>query len=188
VKRWRAAERRRLIAQRLAIPPADRLEMAARIGARLEAMLSDVSGLVVSGYWPVRGEPDLRRFLERLAARGARTALPVVVAPGRPLVFRAWTLGGSLTRGVWGIPTPPTDADALVPDIVIVPVVGFDAACHRLGYGGGFFDRTLAAMPSSPRIVGVGYGQAAIATIHPQPHDIPMHVVVTEERAIGDGA
>lgn len=79
---------------------------------------------------------------------------------------------------------PPADAEAVVPDAMIVPVVGFDSACHRLGYGGGFFDRTLAALPRRPRVIGVGYGQAVIATIHPQPHDIPMDVVVTEQGAL----
>ena len=184
VQRWREAERARLLAARLAIPPDARRQKDAAIAAHLEAVLGAVAGQVVSAYWAIRGEPDLRRCIERLVAAGARAALPVVVAPGRPLVFRAWTPGAPLKQGIWGIPTPGPDAETLVPDILAIPVVGFDAAGHRLGHGGGFFDRTLAAMPRRPRIIGVGYAQAAIATIHPQPHDIPMHVVVTEHGAL----
>jgi 5,10-methenyltetrahydrofolate synthetase len=184
VKRWRARERQRLIAARLALSGAEQRQRDAAIAARLDEVVGEATGLVVSAYWPVRGETDLRPFLQRLAVAGARTALPVVVGAGRPLVFRAWTPGRPVERGAWGIPTPPGDAEAVVPDIVIVPLLGFDRACHRLGYGGGFFDRTLAAMPNQPRILGVGYGQAVMATIYPQPHDVPMQLVVTDERTI----
>jgi 5,10-methenyltetrahydrofolate synthetase len=187
IQQWRAAERARLLTARLAMPPSVRRAKDAAIAAHLEAILGDVAGLVVSAYQAIDGEPDLCQLLERLVASGARTALPVVVAPDRPLAFRYWAPGESLHRGVRGIPIPRPDAEAVVPDILIVPVVGFDSACHRLGHGGGFFDRTLAAMLHQPRIIGVGYAQAAIATIHPQPHDIPMHVVVTEHGSLGRG-
>lgn len=180
VKRWREAERARLLAARLAIPPAVRRAKDEAIAAHLEAILGDVSGRVVSAYQAIDGEADLGPLLERLCASGARVALPVVVAPGRPLLFRRWAPGEPLERGVRGIAVPRPDAPAVVPDILIVPVLGFDSACHRLGHGAGFFDRTLAATPNRPHVIGVGYAQAAIPTIHPQPHDIPMHVVVTE--------
>jgi 5,10-methenyltetrahydrofolate synthetase len=181
VQQWRAAERARLLAARLAMPPSVRRAKDAAIAVRLEAILGEVAGLVVSAYQAIDAEPELGQLLERLVASGAGTALPVVVAPGRPLVFRSWAPGEPLERGILGIPIPRPAAEAVVPDILVIPLVGFDAACHRLGHGGGFFDRTLAAMPNRPRVVGVGYAQAAIATIHPQPHDIPMHVVVTEQ-------
>jgi 5,10-methenyltetrahydrofolate synthetase len=180
VQRWREAERARLLAARLAIPPAARRAKDLAIAANLEAILGDVGGRVVSAYQATDGEPELDQLLGRLVASGARTALPVVVAAGRSLLFRAWTPGEPLERGIRGIPVPRSDAETLVPDILIVPVVGFDSACHRLGHGGGFFDRTLAAMRHRPRVIGIGYAQAAIATIHPQPHDIPMDTVVTE--------
>jgi 5,10-methenyltetrahydrofolate synthetase len=184
---WRESERARLLAARLAIPPPVRRAKDVAIAANLEAILGDVGGRIVSAYQAIDGEPELDQLLGRLVASGARTALPVVVAPDRPLAFRYWAPGESLHRGVRGIPIPRPDAEAAVPDILIVPVVGFDSACHRLGHGGGFFDRTLAAMLHQPRIIGVGYAQAAIATIHPQPHDIPMHVVVTEHGSLGRG-
>jgi 5-formyltetrahydrofolate cyclo-ligase len=184
VMRWRKAERDRLIAARLAIPGHLRRRHGERIAVHLEEAIGDVAGLIVSAYWPFRGEPDLRTFLDRVAARAGRTALPVVVARGQPLLFRAWSRGAPLQRGVWNIPVPPEDAEVVQPDVVIAPVVGFDRACYRLGYGGGFFDRTLAAMPKRPRVFGVGYKQAAIPTIYPQPHDIPMDMIVTEDAIV----
>ncbi|MDZ5698707.1 5-formyltetrahydrofolate cyclo-ligase, partial [Chelativorans sp. M5D2P16] len=108
-------------------------------------------------------------------------ALPVVVRRGAPLIFRAWAPGGPLEKGVWNIPVPPESAEEIIPDILIAPVVGFDPSCYRLGYGGGFFDRTLAALSRRPRVLGVGYSQAAIQTIYPQPHDIALDLVITEE-------
>ncbi len=180
VMRWRKAERERLIARRLALDSGDRRAWSEKIAARLEDLIGEVAGVTVSAYWPFRGEPDLRALIERIVARGGRGALPVVVERGRPLIFRAWTPGDALERGVWNIPVPADGAE-VTPDVVIAPVVGFDTACYRLGYGGGFFDRTLAAMAARPRVFGVGYAQAAIPTIYPQPHDIPMDAVVTQD-------
>ncbi|KPL67011.1 5-formyltetrahydrofolate cyclo-ligase [Erythrobacter sp. SG61-1L] len=177
---WRKAERERLIALRMAIPASDRAELGERIAAYLEALIGDPAGLVVSAYWPFRGEPDLKPMLARLRERGAITALPVVVKKAHPLVFRQWQSGNRLERGVWNIPIPADGAE-VVPDIAIAPVVGFDPLCYRLGYGGGFFDRTLAALlPHKPRLFGVGYNVQAIPTIYPQTYDIPMDAVVTE--------
>ncbi len=150
-----------------------------RIAAGLHDAIGDPRGLTVSVYWPFKGEPDLRPWMDQVRARGGRTALPVVVGKAQPLVFRLWAHGEPLERGVWNIPVPREGAP-VAPDIVIAPVGGFDRAGFRLGYGGGFYDRTLAAQAKRPRIVGVGYAQAAIATIYPQPHDIPMDLVVTE--------
>lgn len=179
VNRWRKAERERLIAERLAMPVATRLAHGEAIAARVLDEIGDMNGRIVSAYWPFRGEPDFRPFLQEVAARGGRTALPVVVEKGRPLEFHLWQTGEALSRGVWNIPIP-AEAKPCRPDIVIAPVVGFDACCYRLGYGGGFFDRTLAAMSQKPRVIGIGYSGSRITTIYPQLHDIPMDVVVTE--------
>ena len=180
IMRWRKAERARLIEQRLAIPREARDATGERIAAHLEQALGDLAGLTVSAYWPFRGEPDLRELLQRVNACGGRAALPVVVARGEALIFRVWSRGDRLERGVWNIPIPAAGAEVVVPDVVIAPVVGFDPACYRLGYGGGFFDRTLAAMTVRPRVFGVGLAQACIATIHPLAHDIAMDAVITE--------
>lgn len=180
VMRWRKAERARLIEQRLAIPRDARTALGERIAAHLEQAIGDPAGLTVSAYWPFRGEPDLRELLQRVNDGGGRAALPVVIARGQPLIFRVWAKGDPIERGVWNIPIPAADAAVVVPDVVIAPVVGFDPACYRLGYGGGFFDRTLAAMPRKPRVFGVGHAQARIASIHPMAHDIAMDAVITE--------
>ncbi|MER9564797.1 5-formyltetrahydrofolate cyclo-ligase [Mesorhizobium sp. M0571] len=179
VKRWRKAERERLIASRLAVSADLRTAMSQRIAESLDAVIGDIAGRMVSLYWPFRGEPDLRPWMETVNARGGRTALPVVVEKGRPLVFRAYVPGDRLEKGIWNIPIP-AEGDPMLPDIVISPIVGIDPGQFRLGYGGGFFDRTLAAMPFKPLVIGVGYELQRIATIYPQPHDIPMDRVLTE--------
>lgn len=179
VSRWRKAERERLIAERLAVPAVARLAHGEAIAALILEEIGDLDGRIVSAYWPFRGEPDLRPFLQTVNERGGRTALPVVIEKGRPLEFHLWQTGEPLGRGVWNIPIPAEERPCR-PDIVLAPVVGFDAACYRLGYGGGFFDRTLAAMAVRPCVIGLGYAGARLATIYPQMHDIPMDMIVTE--------
>jgi len=115
-----------------------------------------------------------------LRARGVRAALPVVVEKKQPMQFRLWSPGCRMERGVWNIPIP-ADGPAVTPDVVIAPLVGFDAEYYRLGCGGGYFDRTLASLARKPFVVGIGYAASRLATIHPQPHDIPMDAIVTEE-------
>jgi 5,10-methenyltetrahydrofolate synthetase len=188
VRRWRKAERARLIAQRLTIADDARRRYDDRIAAHLATVLGDADGATVSIYWPIRGEPDLRGFMTNTIARGGHVALPVVARRNEAMVFRTWAPGDRLARGIWNIPVPEDSADVVTPDAVIAPVVGFDRACYRLGNGGGYFDRTLAALNRRPRIIGVGYAQAAIATIYPQPHDIPMDLVVTEDGVVTPAA
>jgi 5,10-methenyltetrahydrofolate synthetase len=180
VMRWRKTERERLIALRLAMPSETRQRWGRRIAAFLEEAIGDVSGLTVSAYSAFRGEPVLRDLMQSMVSRGGRTALPVVLARGQPLLFRVWAPGDPTERGVWDMLVPTERAEVVLPDVVIAPVVGFDSGCFRLGYGGGFFDRTLASFAKRPRVFGIGYAQAAIATIYPQPHDIPMDAIVTE--------
>lgn len=179
VSRWRKAERRRLIDERLALVSADRIARSERLAEKLDQAIGRVSGRIVSSYWPFRGEPDLRNWAIKVIERGGRIALPVVVQKARPLEFRVWQPGDPLERGVWNI-LVPSRGPAVLPDIVVAPVVGFDAANYRLGHGGGYFDRTLAAMPRMPLRIGIGFAAAKIATIYPQPHDIPMDTIVTD--------
>lgn len=178
VGRWRRAERERLIAARLAMPAAARAQAAAAVAAELDRLVEVTPGTVVSAYWPFRGELDVRGWLASVVARGGRAALPVVVEKGRPLVFREWAPGVKMERGVWNIPIPAAENPEIVPNVVIAPLVGYDPGCYRLGYGGGFYDRTLAALPRPRLVVGVGLPLAALRTIHPQPHDVPMDVIV----------
>ncbi|MGH8259150.1 MAG: 5-formyltetrahydrofolate cyclo-ligase [Steroidobacteraceae bacterium] len=184
VMRWRKSERERLIAARLAMPSRVRRAHSERIARFLEEAIGDLAAVTVSTYAPIRGEPGLTTLLDSIVALGGRHALPVVLERGKPMVFRAWAPGEPLERGIWNIPQPPASADVVVPNVVIAPIVGYDAECYRLGYGGGFFDRTLAAMSERPRVFGIGYAEAAIATIHPFPHDVRMTAIVTEEGVI----
>ncbi|MEQ1954939.1 5-formyltetrahydrofolate cyclo-ligase [Mesorhizobium sp. CN2-181] len=186
VARWRKSQRERLIAERLAIPADARAEAARRIAGRLDAEIGTVEGSVVGIYWPFRGEPDLREWASSVAARGGQLALPVVLEKGRPLEFRTWSPGEKLEKGVWNIPVPAGGVAAL-PDIVVAPVVGYDEAGFRLGYGGGFYDRILAAMPSRPLTFGVGYALARLQTIYPQWHDIPLDRMVIDEEVNSEG-
>ncbi|MGE3371231.1 MAG: 5-formyltetrahydrofolate cyclo-ligase [Rhizobiaceae bacterium] len=179
VSRWRKAERRRLIDERLALVSADRIARSERLAEKLDQAIGRVSGRIVSSYWPFRGEPDLRNWAIKMIERGGRIALPVVLRKSEPLEFRVWQPGDPLERGVWNI-LVPSRGPAVLPDVVIAPVVGFDTANYRLGHGGGYFDRTLAAMPRMPLRIGIGFATAKIATIYPQPHDIPMDTIVTD--------
>ena len=177
VGRWRKAERVRLITARQALPVAARAAADVWLGDALDARVGSVAGRVIGIYWPIKGEPDLRAWAARCRDAGARIALPVVVAKGAPLVFRVWQAGAALERGVWNIPIPGPEAEEVVPDVVISPLVGLGDEVYRLGYGGGFYDRTLArimALGAKPVVIGVGYAFQRIATIFPQPHDVPM--------------
>jgi len=182
LRAWRRATRDRLIAARLALPNAMLQAHRDSIDRHLEDGFSDLAAGVVAFCWPYRNEYDARFLARRLRDRGALTALPVVVAPRTPLIFREWHPGVKLARGVYDIPYP-AEGPAVRPTTVLLPMVAFDAASYRLGYGGGFFDRTLAtmaAMDDRPRIIGVAHELARVPTIHPQPWDIPMDYVVTE--------
>lgn len=177
---WRKPERERLIALRLQLSADDRKEKTVSIAAGLDQAIGDVRGKAISLYWPFRGEPDLRPWIERIVAAGATCLLPVVVAKHQPLIFKSWRPGEKLDRGVWNIPFP-AEGREMLPDVVIAPLVGYDPSFYRLGYGGGFFDRTLAAHPGKPTVIGVGYAIQRLSTIYPQAHDIPMTHIITEE-------
>lgn len=184
VARWRRAERSRLRAARDAISVADRQALSAALAGHLRQVLVDrfraASGMVLSAYWPIKGEPDLRDLMAELHDAGVMVVLPVVEVRASPLVFRRWHPGLRMVRGDWGIPVPPPKVETLTPDVSLAPVVGWDSAGFRLGYGGGYFDRTLAQLAPKPFAIGIGLQAARIATIFPQPHDIPLDVILTE--------
>jgi len=179
LRAWRRATRETLVAARLALPHATLRAHRASIDRHLTRRFPDLSVGVVAFCWPYRNEYDARFLARHLRDHGARTALPVVIAPRTPLIFREWHPGVALARGVYDIPYP-AEGPAVRPVTVLLPMNGFDARGYRLGYGGGYFDRTLAALDDRPRVIGVTYELARIPTIHPQPWDIPMDFVVTE--------
>jgi 5,10-methenyltetrahydrofolate synthetase len=185
VKQFRKAERARLIAAREALDGATLSAHRLRIDAHLErvfALLPGGPAGPVAFCWPIRNEYDARHFAATLRRRGALTALPVVIGPGHQLAFREWHAGVILETGPLGIPYP-AESRVLVPRVLVLPMVGFDEQGYRLGYGGGYFDRTLAGMNPKPVAIGVAYELARIATIHPQGWDVPMDWVVTERGA-----
>lgn len=190
---WRRAERQRLLDERVRSPVAHRQEASTRIAERLDALWRSqgrlLPGVVLSAYWPLRGEPDLRPWLGTLHEQGLVCVLPVVVEKNAPLQFRRWFPGCAMEKGFWNIPVP-ADPTPFTPQLLIGPVVGFDRQCYRLGYGGGYFDRTLALLLSQHQaftVVGVGYAAAEIPSIRPLPHDIPFQGVVTEKETITPG-
>lgn len=184
VARWRRAERSRLRAERDAMSVKEREAASGALMASLRRLLTErfdaARGLVFSAYWPIKGEPDLRALMAELHGNGATVALPVVEVKAAPLLFRCWTPETRMVRGHWNIPIPPPDATAVEPDIALAPLVGWDQAGYRLGYGGGYFDRTLAALTPRPTTIGIGFQSAKLATIFPQPHDIPLGFILTE--------
>ena len=183
LKRWRKDERERLVAAWLALG-ADALHaLRTLIDAHLERSFPGLAHGTLAFCWPFQNEYDARFLARRLRARGAKSVLPVVVAPREPLIFRFWKPGVVLAKGVYDIPYPVAGVP-VVPDFALVPMNGFDAGGFRLGYGGGFFDRTLAKLRAAdskrPVAIGVTYELARIETIYPQSYDVPMDYVVTE--------
>ena len=182
IRRWRKETRAALIEQRLQISADERVARSLRISQALKSVLPSKSDKSVGFYWPFRGEFDARPILTEGRGQGMRLALPVVVEKGQPLRFRTWSPGTRMTRGVWNIPIPADD-EAVEPDVLIAPLVGFDPAGYRLGYGGGFYDRTIASKAVKPFVIGIGFEIARLPTIHPQPHDIPMDIIITDTDA-----
>jgi 5-formyltetrahydrofolate cyclo-ligase len=179
VKVWRRSERQRLLASRTGAPPTLRREWGAEIEARLRALLAEWPGITLGVYWPFQAEFDPRPLVDWLIAAGSAAALPAVVDKKGPLEYRAWRPGDPMVDGVWNIPIPEK-RDIVLPQAVLAPLVGFDRELYRLGYGGGYFDRTLAALAPRPLAIGVGFELSLLETVHPQPHDIPMDLIVTE--------
>ncbi len=175
---WRRRKRAELLARRRALDARERREVASRILAHLEDLRPALEGPLAL-YWPIRGEVDLRRFAEGPAMAGTELALPVIVTRNAPMEFWRWAPGMAMREGIWKIPIPAERAP-LLPRTLLLPLVGFDAAGYRLGYGGGYYDRTLAGLRPRPRLIGIGYGFSRLATIHPEPHDQRLDLVVTE--------
>jgi len=180
---FRAALRQEKIAARVALDPAMHAELSARLAAHLEPLLlaqaATLTTPTLAFCAPVKNEFDARPLAIRLIRQGWRAAMPVVIAPATPMIFRAWTPHAPMSRDRHGIPIP-TAGEELVPDIVLLPLVAFDAAGYRLGYGGGYFDRTLTERVPRPFAIGVGYELARVSSIRPQAHDVPLDAIVTE--------
>ncbi len=179
IRNWRRLRRNELRSRRLEIPLAERTRTRAIISDLVRARVPELTQACIGFCWPFGGEINLLKLVRESIALGATAALPCVVEKNQPLEFWAWRPGMEMARGIWNIPVP-AERTIVRPTVVLVPLVGFDDAGYRLGYGGGYFDRTLATLDSPPLTIGIGYEFARLNTIYPQPHDIPLDAIVTE--------
>lgn len=154
--------------------------------AHLLARIGPAAGRAIAGYLPIRTEIDPRPAMAALHRMGARIGVPVIAGAGLPLDFRLWTPEAALIPGPFGALIPQS-GDWITPDTLIVPLVGFDAACNRLGYGGGFYDRTLARLAASGpvRSLGLAFADQQLPPLPTEPTDVALDAVVTEAGVIG---
>lgn len=171
-----------MLARRAAIPPAIRVRADEAIGARLDALVARFAPASVAGYWPMRDEPELVAAMTRWHEAGIVVALPRVQGAGVALRFLRWRPGAAMVPGPFGTRHPEA-CEPVEPGLLVLPCVGFDRRCYRLGYGGGYYDRTLAAMPRA-KTVGVGYDECELASFEARPHDRPMDWLVTQTRTL----
>jgi 5-formyltetrahydrofolate cyclo-ligase len=176
---WRKKERRRLLEERRTMPLDAYLAACEEIMEALVQRLPPASHPLIGCYWPFRREFNCVPYMQEVLRCGGRVALPVVIARGHPLEFRCWREGAAMEAGVWNIPHPAS-GPAVSPTALVVPLVGFDEAGYRLGYGAGYYDATIANYAERPFAIGVGFEFSRLATIHPQPHDRPMNAIITE--------
>jgi 5-formyltetrahydrofolate cyclo-ligase len=209
IKAWRKAQRDALIKAR----PQDANERRLRSAPILEQLSAELRAIsavtradissavshsgtsspapavalpVLGIYWPFRSEIDVRELAHRHVEAGGIVALPVIVEKNAAVQFWRWRSEVPMSRGLFNIPIPG-ECDIVAPDVLIVPLVGFDRAGYRLGYGGGYYDRTLAASHPRPRTLAIAFAESELETIYPQPHDIPMSRIITDRFAFDPG-
>lgn len=184
----KAALREAALARRDAIPPAERAAAADAIAAStfLYKLPSD---LIVSGFMPMRSEINPLPLLRRFAEAGHPLALPAIAGRGRPLIMRAYAFGDELARGQWGIREPTPDRPEVEPDILIVPLACFDRAGHRIGYGAGYYDMTIAALRATKLVtaIGIAFAVQEIARVPATERDQRLDFVLTEKELIRTG-
>jgi 5-formyltetrahydrofolate cyclo-ligase len=179
LRAFRNALRSRLIAAREALPADIHAQLSRKVERHLGALVDALNPAVLAFCWPFRGEFDARALVSGRLPGGLRACLPVVMDNDSPLEFREWTPQSEMIEDRYGIHIPAR-GEALRPDAILMPLNGFDEAGYRLGYGGGYFDRSLASAEPRPRAIGVGFELARVSSIRPQAHDLPMACIVTE--------
>jgi 5-formyltetrahydrofolate cyclo-ligase len=181
----KTALRREALARRDALPAETRLDAAEAMAAR-PFPLAIAPGTIVSGFMPMRSEISPLPLMRKLAGQGARLALPAVAGRRQPLIMREWAFGAPLVTGVWGIGEPPPEAPELEPDIVLVPLLAFDRGGRRIGYGAGYYDRTIAQLRARKPVMTVGLGFAAqeVPTVPATPRDALLDLVLTEREVM----
>lgn len=166
--------------KRAHIHPSLRAEAAQEAAGHFFAQISLRPQDVVAGYWPIRDELDIKSVIARLMDSGQQVCLPVVLGDDEPLELRLWQEGAPLFEAGFGTLAPPDDAPRASPDVILMPLLGFDKHGTRLGYGGGYYDRTLSTMTHAPRLIGFAFADQEIDHIPRDGHDIPLDAVVTE--------
>ena len=180
--RWRKALRQQSVERRLSLSASQYAELSEKVSQHLREHFPQLAGMRVGFCWPVNNEPDLRPLIRSWSDSGKAgftALLPVVQGHEMSLAFRAWTPESPMLTDRFGIPTPSA-GPFIQPQAVLIPVNAFDAAGYRIGYGGGFFDRTLASIKPAPLSIGVGFELSRIASVHPEAHDVRLDAMVTE--------
>jgi 5-formyltetrahydrofolate cyclo-ligase len=177
--------RREALARRDALPAQSRQLAAAAIAARAFPLII-AAGTIVSGFMPLKSEINPLPLMRKLADAGARLALPVVVGRGKPLIMRSWQWGEPLVPGVWGIREPGPAAAEVQPDILLVPLLAFDRSGHRIGYGAGYYDLTIAQLRARKPIAAIGIAFAAqeVEAVPRTAFDAQLDLVLTESETI----
>ena len=187
---WRKQKRSELLELRASFSGEERVSATEMVLNRVSSILQSNRTKIAGFYWPFRGEIDVLPLMHRFLAEEGTVALPVVVGRAQPLTFRLWRPDFRMAAGVFDIPYP-AESGTVLPDTLVVPLVGYDDCCYRLGYGGGYYDRTLAAAEPKPLTIGIGFTSSRIETIMPQQYDVPMDYIITEaetiRRSIEDG-
>jgi 5-formyltetrahydrofolate cyclo-ligase len=177
----KARLRREVLARRAAAHAGRSGEAAGRIAALGMEAIATLDAACVSGYWPIRDELDVVPLLSQLSAAGRTVGLPVIEARESPLVFRAWRPGDRLEPRPFGLREPPPAAAVVLPDVLLVPLAAFDSRLYRLGYGGGYYDRTLALYRGERRVtaIGVAFDEQEVDRLPIGPHDEPLDMILT---------
>lgn len=178
IRHWRKVQRELQIGTRIKIGRKERKNKTEELYVVLQEVLSLMEPGIIGFYWPIKGEFDLRDLVRQQLDNGWAAALPVVASAGAPMEFRPWTPSSKLKPGIWNIPVP-VDKTTVEPSVLLVPLVGFDDSQYRLGYGGGYYDRTIAHLGHRPHAIGLGLVTSRLDTIYPQSHDIPMDRIIT---------
>ena len=176
----KAALRLTAHAARAALSQGDRSDAALAVAEHFFQQIELAPGAVVAAYWRIRDELDCQPILVRLMDNLQPVVLPVVLGPDEPLEMRVWEQGAALYPAGFGTLAPAELAPQAAPDVVLMPLLGFDRMGTRLGYGGGYYDRTLAQLPHRPRLIGLAFAAQELDAIPRESHDIPLDAVVTE--------
>lgn len=181
IEEAKAALRAAAHKKRAQFHPSMRLEAAKAAAGHFFDHVPINRGEVVAGYWPIRDELDVKTVIARLMDSGQPVCLPVVLGDEQPLELRLWEDGAPLYEAGFGTLAPAEEAPRAAPDVILMPLLGFDKHGTRLGYGGGYYDRTLAALPKRPRLIGFAFALQEVDHIPRDGHDVPLDAIVTEQ-------